>query len=116
MHQVMDLLLIRFAIVVGGITLLIIAGFTGAIALKRRGRLGQARRLLEPAVRAWADRPAGRSPGRTPGGRYAGPGASGGTRGGGPSGLGRLAVRGALHYLDRAETRRTEGTDDRRDR
>ncbi|WP_433151678.1 hypothetical protein ACQPZ8_15870 [Actinomadura nitritigenes] len=112
MHQVMDLLLIRFAIVVGGITLLIIAGFTAAIALKRRGRLGQARRLLEPAVRAWVDRPAA----RPPGGRYAGPGASGGLRGGGPSGLGRLAVRGALHYLDRAETRRTEGTDDRRDR
>lgn len=124
MQQVMDLLLIRFAIIVGGITLLIIAGFTTAIALKRRGRLGQARRLLEPAVRAWADRPAdrqadrpaGRQVGRSTGVRYAGPGASGGPRGGGPSGLGWLAVRGALHYLDRAETRRTEGTGDRRDR
>ena len=30
MQQVMDLLLIRFAIIVGGITLLIIAGFTAA--------------------------------------------------------------------------------------
>ncbi|MEU6753176.1 hypothetical protein ABZ914_43740, partial [Spirillospora sp. NPDC046719] len=77
---------------------------------------GQPRRQHPPPDRAGAARPAARPPGGSPGGRYSGPGASGGTRGGGPSGLGRLAVRGALHYLDRAETRRTEGTDDRRDR
>ncbi|KAB2359050.1 hypothetical protein, partial [Actinomadura montaniterrae] len=57
MREVMDILLIRFAIIVGLLTLLIIAGFTAAIVLKRRGGLGRARRLVEPAVRAWAARP-----------------------------------------------------------
>ncbi|MBO2457388.1 hypothetical protein [Actinomadura violacea] len=93
MHEVLNVLLIRFAITVGGLTLLIIAGFTVAIVLKRRGALGRARRMVEPAVRAWAARPDGR------------PDAPGGRRGGGRAELGRLAVRGALHYMDQAQIR-----------
>lgn len=110
MREVMDILLIRFAIIVGLVTLLIIAGFTAAIVLKRRGGLGRARRLVEPAVRAWAARP---DAGPPHAGRYPRPGAA---RSGGRAELGRLAVRGALHYLDRTEARRTEGTHDRRER
>ncbi|HEU5024029.1 MAG TPA: hypothetical protein VFV01_03825, partial [Spirillospora sp.] len=87
MREVMDILLIRFAIIVGLITLLIIAGFTAAIVLKRRGRLGRARRLVEPAVRAWAGRPdaGGPDPGGPAAGRYP---RAGGPRSGGRADLG----------------------------
>ncbi|WP_160161156.1 hypothetical protein [Actinomadura sp. K4S16] len=105
MDEVMNILLIRFAIIVAGIALLVVAVFSVAIMLKRRGRLGRARGLVEPVLRAWADRPAAGPDPR----RNAGRGGLDARRGGGRSELGRLAVRGALHYLDRSETRRTGG-------
>ncbi|GGT99898.1 hypothetical protein [Actinomadura citrea] len=101
MDEVMNILLIRFAIIVAGIALLVVAVFSVAIMLRRHGRLGRARGLVEPALRAWADRPAA--------GPGAGRGGLGARRGGGRSELGRLAARGALHYLDQAETRGTGG-------
>ncbi|MFD0535904.1 hypothetical protein ACFQY7_21280 [Actinomadura luteofluorescens] len=96
MDEVMNILLIRFAIIVAGIALLAVAVFSVAITLRRRGRLGRARGLVEPALRAWADRPA------------PGPGAR---RSGGRSELGRLAARGALHYLDHRTGPRRAGGD-----
>ncbi|MDL4774628.1 hypothetical protein [Actinomadura xylanilytica] len=101
MHEVMNVLLIRFGVMVGAVTLLIIAGFTVAIMLKRRGGIGrdgraaQAARAAEPLVRAWA------------GGR---------PRGGGRvrrDGLGRLAVRGVLEHLDQGRGRPGTGTGER---
>ncbi|MFC6885114.1 MULTISPECIES: hypothetical protein [Actinomadura] len=101
MREVMDLLLIRFGIIVAGITVLIVAGFAVAIALKRRGRPVDARRVasaVQPVVRAWAERP---------------PRGGGGRRGG----LGGLAVRGALRYLDdRSRDRRPEDRGERGER
>ncbi|GAA4387267.1 hypothetical protein GCM10023088_59210 [Actinomadura verrucosospora] len=105
MDEVMNILLIRFAIIVAGIALLVVAVFSVAIMLKRRGRLGRARGLVEPVLRAWADRPAA-GPGPRPG---QGRGGLDARRGGGRSELGRLAVRGVLHYLDRSGTRGTGG-------
>jgi hypothetical protein len=81
-HEVMTLLLIRFAIVAGGIALLVVAAFTVLIVLKRRGRTVDARRYLEPVVRSWAQSPSRRRGGAT-----------------------KFAARTVLNHMDREDRR-----------
>ena len=57
METVLNLLLIRFALIVGGLVALALVVFAVALALKRRGRLADVRRYAEPAVRAAAHHP-----------------------------------------------------------
>ena len=69
MEIVLNLLLVRFALIVGGLVVLTLVVFAVALALKRRGRLDDARRYAAPAARAAvrhlegrrAARPIGRS-------------------------------------------------------
>ncbi|MFD7163505.1 hypothetical protein [Streptomyces violascens] len=74
METYLNLMLIRFALIAGAVVVLALLAFAVALVLKRRGRLGEARRLAEPAARA-ALRAAARrleaGPGsaRRPGGR-----------------------------------------------
>ncbi|MEV0403665.1 hypothetical protein [Actinoallomurus sp. NPDC050550] len=87
MSTVMNLLLIRFALIVGAVVLLVIVGFTALVILKRGGRLPEACRAAEPLLRAFAegggrDRPRGRA------------GRGGGAR--------RAAARAVLRYLEDA--------------
>ncbi|GAA0364483.1 hypothetical protein NE235_16110 [Actinoallomurus spadix] len=99
MGTVMHLLMIRFALVVGGVVLLVIAGFTVAVTIERRGRWQEARRYVEPLLRALAredrdGRPAGVPPGRRS--------ARGGAR--------RAAARTLLGYLEDRPARDGKGT------
>ncbi|MFG3256840.1 hypothetical protein [Streptomyces sp. NPDC048172] len=52
METYLDLMLLRFGIVAAGLVVLALVLFAVALGLKRRGRLEDARRLAEPAVRA----------------------------------------------------------------
>jgi hypothetical protein len=52
METYLNLMLIRFGLIVGGLVVLALVGFAIALALKRRGKLDQARRYADPAVRA----------------------------------------------------------------
>ncbi|MFI6767214.1 hypothetical protein [Streptomyces sp. NPDC050355] len=52
MERYLDLMLIRFGILAGGLVVLALVVFAVAVALKRRGRLDQARRYADPALRA----------------------------------------------------------------
>ena len=85
-HEVMTLLLIRFAIVAGGIAVLVVAAFTVLVVLKRKGKAVDARRYVEPVVRSWAQSPSRR-----------------GRRGRG--GAAKFATRTVLNYLDREDRR-----------
>ncbi|MEV6564912.1 hypothetical protein [Streptomyces kronopolitis] len=67
MERVLDLLLIRFGLIAGGLVVLALLVFAVALGLKRRGRLGAARRYAAPAAQAVSryldDRGAARSRG-----------------------------------------------------
>ncbi|GHG64401.1 hypothetical protein [Streptomyces griseocarneus] len=51
METALTFLLIRFAVIVGGLVILALVVFAVALNLKRRGRLDEARRRAEPLVR-----------------------------------------------------------------
>src|SRR3954451_3931399 len=68
MESVLNLLMLRFALIAGGLVMLALIVFAVALALERRGRLGDVRRYAGPAARAAVrhleirtTRPAGRS-------------------------------------------------------
>ena len=52
METYLNLMLIRFGLVVGGLVVLALLVFAITLALKRRGRLDEVRRYADPAVRA----------------------------------------------------------------
>ncbi|MFF4288930.1 hypothetical protein ACFY0R_27045 [Streptomyces sp. NPDC001633] len=52
METYLNLMLIRFGVIAGGIVVLALAVFGVAVFLKRRGRLDEARRYADPALRA----------------------------------------------------------------
>ncbi|MFF5205914.1 hypothetical protein [Streptosporangium sp. NPDC000396] len=54
METVLNLLLIRFGVIVGGLVLIALIAFAVAVALKRRGKLDQTRRYAAPVARAVA--------------------------------------------------------------
>lgn len=54
MESVLNFLLIRFGVIAGGLVLLALLVFGVAVALKRRGRLDDARRRVAPVVRGAA--------------------------------------------------------------
>ncbi|MFC5723906.1 hypothetical protein ACFP1Z_27445 [Streptomyces gamaensis] len=54
MERYLDLMLLRFGLVAGGIVVLALVAFAVAVTLKRRGGLDRARRYADPAVRAAA--------------------------------------------------------------
>lgn len=56
METVLNLLLIRFGVIVGALVVIALIVFAVAVALKRRGKIGQARRYAEPLARAIAQR------------------------------------------------------------
>lgn len=80
METVLPLLLLRFAVIVGALVLLALLVFAVAVYLKRRGKLGDARRRAAPVVRGAARMLDERS-----------------GRGGSPAGT---AMRAAGRYLD----------------
>ena len=82
-HDVMTLLLIRFAIVAGGIAVLVAAAFTVLVVLKRKGKAVDARRYVEPVVRSWAQSPSRRRRG----------------------GTAKFAARTVLNHVDREDRR-----------
>ena len=51
MGEVVQFMLLRFAIIGGGILLLVIVAGVIAVALKKAGRYDQAKRFVEPVVR-----------------------------------------------------------------
>jgi hypothetical protein len=51
MGEVVQFMLLRFAIIGGGVLLLVLLVGVLAIALKRAGRYDQAKRIVEPVVR-----------------------------------------------------------------
>ncbi|MEK8143279.1 hypothetical protein NKH18_17500 [Streptomyces sp. M10(2022)] len=52
METYLNLMLIRFGLVAGGLVVLALVVFATALVLRRRGGLDRARRYAEPAVRA----------------------------------------------------------------
>ena len=82
-HDVMTLLLIRFAIVAGGIAVLVVAAFTVLLVLKRKGKAVDARKYLGPVVRSWAQGPSRR----------------------GRGGAAKFAARTVINYVDREDRR-----------
>ncbi|MEV4318012.1 hypothetical protein [Actinocrispum sp. NPDC049592] len=54
--DLMGFLLLRLALIGGGILLLAILLVVAIVMLRRRGKLDQARRYVEPMARTWADR------------------------------------------------------------
>ena len=52
METFLDLMLIRFALVAGGLVVLALLAFAIALHLKRRGRLDDVRRYADPLVKA----------------------------------------------------------------
>ncbi|MDH6544406.1 hypothetical protein [Streptomyces sp. SPB4] len=50
-QTILDLLLIRFAVIAAGLTVLALIAFAVALSLKRRGRLDDVRHALEPLAR-----------------------------------------------------------------
>ncbi|WP_406505437.1 hypothetical protein [Streptomyces sp. NBC_00212] len=52
METYLNLMLIRFGLIVGGLVVLALLVFAIALTLKRRGRLDEVRRYADPAVRA----------------------------------------------------------------
>ncbi|MFE1171954.1 hypothetical protein [Streptomyces sp. NPDC058773] len=91
MEQVLNLLLLRFGLLVGGsvvLALLALLVFSVALALRRRGRLDEMRRYAAPAARAASRCLEGRD----------GAGRRGASRGGGS--VARAAFRAAARRLD----------------
>lgn len=91
METYLNFMLIRFGIIAAGVAVLIILGFAVALVLKRRGKLGEARKYVEPMARNVMDRRSSRSD-RTGRGGWKG-----------------TAARSVMNYLDRHE----EGHGDR---
>ncbi|MDQ2883128.1 MAG: hypothetical protein M3Y48_18605 [Actinomycetota bacterium] len=54
MATYLTFVLIRFGLILAGLVVLVLLLFTAALVLKRRGRLGHARRRAVPLVRAAA--------------------------------------------------------------
>ncbi|WP_433855037.1 hypothetical protein [Streptomyces kronopolitis] len=52
MERVLDVLLLRFGLIAGGLVVLALLVFAVALGLKRRGRLDAARRYAAPAAQA----------------------------------------------------------------
>ncbi|MFH8573752.1 hypothetical protein [Streptomyces sp. NPDC017993] len=52
METYLNLMLIRFGLLLGGLVVLALVVFAVALTLKRRGKLKQVRRFADPAVRA----------------------------------------------------------------
>ncbi|MFE3329471.1 hypothetical protein [Streptomyces sp. NPDC059176] len=52
LDTVMTVMLVRFALVVAGVSVLLVIGFAIVIALKRKGRLGDVQKHVGPAARA----------------------------------------------------------------
>ncbi|MGV4925591.1 hypothetical protein K2224_19530 [Streptomyces sp. BHT-5-2] len=52
METYLNLMLVRFGVIVGGLVVLALLIFAVALTLKRRGRLDDVRRYADPAVRA----------------------------------------------------------------
>ncbi|MFF4803960.1 hypothetical protein ACFY1U_37225 [Streptomyces sp. NPDC001351] len=52
METYLNLMLIRFGVIVGGLLVLALLVFAVALRLKRQGRLDEVRRYADPAVRA----------------------------------------------------------------
>ncbi|MFG2227499.1 hypothetical protein [Streptomyces sp. NPDC048644] len=52
METYLNLMLVRFGLMAAGLVVLALVVFGVALALKRRGRLDQARRYADPAARA----------------------------------------------------------------
>lgn len=97
MERVLNLLLLRFGLLVGGLVVLALLVFAVALMLRRRGKLGEARRYAAPAARVasrWLD------------GRYAARG-RGGSRGGsrGVGAVAGAAIRAAARHLDDGDGR-----------
>ncbi|SHF87392.1 hypothetical protein [Streptoalloteichus hindustanus] len=57
---VMNILLLRFALIACGVAVLVVIGFAVLLVLRRKGRLDDARRHAEPLVRAWLENRRGR--------------------------------------------------------
>ncbi|GAA3091768.1 hypothetical protein [Streptosporangium carneum] len=87
METVLNLLLIRFGVIVGALVVLALILFAVAVALKRRGGIDRARRYAEPVARAVARRLADRDTAR--------PG-----RGASRGGLAGDVVRAVARHLD----------------
>lgn len=86
MERVLNVLLIRFGLMAGGLVVLALLVFAVALVLKRRGKLGAARRYAAPAAQAVS--------------RYLeGRGGGGASRRGGGSVAGAV-VRAAARHLD----------------
>ncbi|GAA4542044.1 hypothetical protein [Amycolatopsis samaneae] len=91
--EIMNILLVRFGVMAAGIAVLVLVVFTVAVVLKRKGKLGSARRYVEPLARGYVENRAARS-GRD------------GRRGSGWKGA---LAKGVTNYLDDHA-----GRDDRR--
>ncbi|AOR36781.1 hypothetical protein BFF78_00280 [Streptomyces fodineus] len=52
METYLNLMLIRFGVVVGGLVVLALLVFAIAVTLKRKGRLDEARQYADPVVKA----------------------------------------------------------------
>ncbi|WP_037346797.1 hypothetical protein [Sciscionella sediminilitoris] len=87
METYLNFMLIRFGILAAGVAVLVIIGFAVALYLKRRGKLGQARRYVEPMARTVIDRAGDRSA-RTGRGAWKG-----------------TAARAVVNYLDKNDKR-----------
>ncbi|RZQ62817.1 hypothetical protein [Amycolatopsis suaedae] len=87
--DVMSFLLLRVAIIAGVVVLVALIVLGVVVLLHRRGKLGQARRVVEPMARSWGER-------------------------GGP--VRRAATRTALTGLDRFDRDDRDDRDDKDDR
>ncbi|MFD9895085.1 hypothetical protein ACFWY9_37565 [Amycolatopsis sp. NPDC059027] len=93
--EIMNILLVRFGVMAAGIAVLVLVVFTIAVVLKRRGKLGAARRYVEPLARGYVENRAARR------GR-------GGRRGGGWTGA---VVEGVVKYVENQDTGRNRRDD-----
>ncbi|MFD9468049.1 hypothetical protein [Streptomyces goshikiensis] len=66
METLLNIMLIRFAVLAGCLVVAALLLFTVALALKRRGKLDEVRRYTDPAVKAGLRAAARRFEGRKP--------------------------------------------------
>ncbi|MET7528730.1 hypothetical protein ACFWB1_01545 [Streptomyces goshikiensis] len=66
METLLNIMLIRFAVLAGCLVVAALLLFTVALALKRRGKLDEVRRYTDPAVKAGLRAAARRLEGRKP--------------------------------------------------
>lgn len=55
LEEVMSYMLVRFGIIAAGVAVLVIIGFTILMVLKRKGKMGQAKRFIEPMARRFME-------------------------------------------------------------